>query len=509
MKKIFLYINKNKYIILLIILYTFLFLQMQNVVLYDDDFDVIYPVYQTQDLTNKINYIFSKMNYFWFEWSGRLVGHFIVTGGLSLFGIQFFRILNPIFIFLLSFYISKIILIYKKEDLKKILFYVSLLFCTSNIFLLRETFYWTYGGILYVWSFAILTIILYIICFYKKNNMKIPLIKKIIISILIFIITFTLEQYSFILICIFGYFLLKSIINKKINCNYLYFLLITILLFMISYFAPGNLAHKQILVNDFNEFTTKINIFEKMFSKYETIISCLCKSSFLGLQFVITSSLILLKNKKINLFMIVGNLAIILDKFFNLFPSIPISIDNDSLFFDFTFFNVIYVVFFSLYLASYIYIVYKYLNTKLSALMILAIASSVLPIICIRYIGFRYFFLINIILLIIFVYSIQDIKHRINIYEYVYIILSIFYFANLYNNYYINKQIYYYNEKNIINNNSVMINIKEIPYSRNKYSWHTYYNDFANEHKYYIYLYPNINKYYGCNTNNIIYQTGD
>ena len=108
MQKIFDFIKKYKFIILLIILYLLFFIQMQNVFMYADDYTFTIP---TKD--NFVSNFLDKIEIFYKFWSGRVFGHSVVISGMTLFGIQFFRILNPIFLFLFCYYMAKIININK------------------------------------------------------------------------------------------------------------------------------------------------------------------------------------------------------------------------------------------------------------------------------------------------------------------------------------------------------------------------------------------------------------
>ena len=124
MKRCLNFISKYKYLIGLIIVYILFFLQMQNVCFYGDDYEVLYPVHNEHNFSNVLSFCLQKMNYFWNEWSGRIVGHFTVSFVLSFFGIQFFRILNPIMVFFLIFLCLKIFSLFKKFDFTKLLFFI-------------------------------------------------------------------------------------------------------------------------------------------------------------------------------------------------------------------------------------------------------------------------------------------------------------------------------------------------------------------------------------------------
>ena len=87
MRSIWNSIYKYKYQILLVILYLILFVQMQNVFFYGDDYEILYPYHNPHDFLHILDYVLDKMHYFWYEWSGRIAVHFTVTFGSSMFGL--------------------------------------------------------------------------------------------------------------------------------------------------------------------------------------------------------------------------------------------------------------------------------------------------------------------------------------------------------------------------------------------------------------------------------------
>lgn len=85
--KILNFIKNYKYWFLIIVLYTLLFIQMQNVVMYADDYNITLILDQPY-----LETIISELIGYYNNWSGRLVGHAMVMSGLTIFGINFFRI---------------------------------------------------------------------------------------------------------------------------------------------------------------------------------------------------------------------------------------------------------------------------------------------------------------------------------------------------------------------------------------------------------------------------------
>lgn len=255
MKKIINFIIKNRYIILLLLLYIFFFIQMQFVHFYGDDFEVLYPLHNNYTFLNVLNFCLDKMSYFWNEWSGRIIGHFTVSFGLSFFGIQFFRILNPIMIFFLAYLCLKILSLFKKFDFMKYLFFLSLIIIGLNIYISRETLYWAYGGILYIWGFDLTLLTVYFVYKYylEKKNISIPLF--ILLSAICFMQTFILEQLSFMLISFLFIMLIINIKNKKNPISIFFLLVVSIIGFIVSSLAPGNVLRTNPLIEELNLYT--------------------------------------------------------------------------------------------------------------------------------------------------------------------------------------------------------------------------------------------------------------
>ena len=251
MKKVCQFIFRYKYVILLILLYGLMYMQMGNVFFYGDDFEVLYPVYNDRsNFIDVFRFSLQKMSYFWNDWSGRVVGHFIVSFGLSFFGINFFRFLNPIMVFILILLCLKILKLFVNFDIKKYLFFVSLVVFGVNLNLSRETLYWAYGGILYVWGFVLLLTVIYNVYRYYINNKKIPnLLFGLLLLLCIFQI-FILEQLSFLLIAFFSILIFDLIKKKKKNNQIFTFLIISVICFIIFMLSPGNVDRTEPLVQE-------------------------------------------------------------------------------------------------------------------------------------------------------------------------------------------------------------------------------------------------------------------
>lgn len=422
MKKILRFIIKYKYIILLILLYTFFFIQMQFIHFYGDDFEVLYPIHNNHTFFNIFNFCLDKMSYFWNEWSGRIVGHFTVSFGLSFFGIQFFRILNPIMIFVLVYLCLKILSLFKNFDFIKFFFFFSLVIIGFNIYISRETLYWAYGGILYVWGFNLTLLVIYFVYKYYLQNKKIPLILFILLSFICFIQTFVLEQLSFILISFLFLMIIDSIINKTNRSQLIFFFLIALIGFLTSSLAPGNIARTEPLVEELELYT----YFQVFLGKTHAFFNFLFNPKLLGIYIAVFALLINKKylsnlNKNASFFKKIPSL-IVISYFFIILISKTCNInilkfyeDTDVLFLMYgnnllsptnrliMYISMIFIIIYYLLLnISIFYMVFKifWKEQKFFVFsLLITYATNIITAILIRFIGVRYyiFFLIPIL----------------------------------------------------------------------------------------------------------------
>lgn len=532
MKKVIEFILKHKYIIFIIILYIFFFIQMQFVHFYGDDFNVLYPINSLKSINNVFSFCLQKMSWFWSFWSGRIAGHFIVSFGLSLFGIQFFRILNPIMIFIMIYLCLKIFELFRKFDFIKCLFYISLIVVSFNVYISREILYWAYAGILYVWGFNLTLIVIYII--YKKylQDAKFSLKSTLLLSFICFFQTFILEQFAFLLIAFLGLILIKYIKNHNIkNLKYILILLmITITGLVISTIAPGNYIRTKPLYEEIIGYSMLEIVLGKTHLFFNTIFDIkLCGIYLIILMILSNIKYFKTVNIKKNMKSILPSLLI--------FSYIIIIIINNVFRQDFLLFyellnydamysiryltifgSIIIIVYYVLLSVSFFYIIFKTINTKHKFLfyaLIVTFFVSLIPIIVIRYCGTRYylFYLMSIILVIVnYLLDLKEMSMKLsikkNICIFVYSILFIIVIKNISLNfigYYKNSKIYDYNDnvlKSNIKSNTYIIS--EIPYEDSLYSWQTNVTDYTGNHDYYdFYLQDFYEDYYGIPNDNI------
>lgn len=288
-QKIFNFIKKYKYIILLIILYFIFYLHMQNIYLYADDYNVINILKVSKNLQTVIYW-----DYF-MSWSGRLIGHSIVTAGLGYFGIQFFRFLNPIFLFLFCFYIAKILNIKGKYNVFKLTFFISLIILGLNIQLLREFLYWTDGTILYFWAYVPMLVIVYFVFDYFINNKDYSNLRFFISLFFITIINFTMESTGVLVIVMLFLICIDNFINKKMDKKILFLLIFSSIMLLGCYFIPGNLNRLYAQ----NEVFVKANLLQKFIIKIPIYFDSLFSQSIFSILLIISGILVyfLIKRK--------------------------------------------------------------------------------------------------------------------------------------------------------------------------------------------------------------------
>lgn len=561
------FIKKHKYKLLLLLLYAFLFVQMQFIFFYGDDYQVLYPVYKSRKFFSILNYCLDLMNYFWYQWSGRIVGHFTVSFGLSLFGIQFFRIINPIMIFLMLFLGLKIVQLFKNFDFEKYLFLVSFFFIGCSIYILRETLYWAYAGILYVWGFTLSLLLIYFILKFYLSNKSPSKLFLILLSILSFAQTFILEQLSFLMLI---FFLLMIVFSIKSNKKYKFLIVlfvITIIGFLISTSAPGNVLRTNPLAVELEGFTLLQIIFGKAYCFFAVLFNPKIYGIYSAILFVligkqyinqIKGKYSLLKFLPI-MFMISYIAVIFFDKIFNINTILFYESTNlDTLQFNnYSMPVLILIICYYVSLIISFFFMLFYTTYKKNRFVPLALLVSffciIIPVVCIRYIGTRYYLYFIVSEILTIVYYLSDIKIKnVTLVEILCIVIILFpkyimiclililiayrYFflkklknyqmltyivlftemtlvliniGNIFLGYFRNSKIYKINDYNLqqsLSNNG--ITIYEIPYNDALYSWHTNVLDFNHRHVYYgFYLNDFYENYYGIDMNNVFIST--
>lgn len=538
---------------------------MQLIHFYGDDYQVLYPIHGNRNFFDILNYCLDKMNFFWYQWSGRIVGHFTVSFGLSLFGIQFFRIINPVMVFVMIFLSLKILQLIRDFDFTKYLFYISLIIIGCNIYISRETLYWAYSGILYIWGFNLTLFVIYFVYKYYLKNKKIPMFLKIILSICCILQAFTLETLIFITIAFLILMIIFCIKNKKNYSFLVILLLISITGFLISAFAPGNVLRVDPLKVELQGF----NVLQIILGKVHGLFTMIFHPSIYGFYMGILLLLICknyLKTTKRNFYYKIP-LVIVLSYFIIIFIYKVFNI-NILLFFEihnidilqFYEYNSIYLILIHIYyvllMGSIFFMIFKTTfkqNKFFFFSIVITFISTIIPVICIRYIGSRYylFFLMNLILLIInYILDLKSLKisfidiiciiivsfskYGILIMLFLFLLSFILFRNNksfynksfnlvilciflsiiinlgvVFNGYKYNDKIYKENDKKLsdvsnLASDDFIIILSEIPYKYGLYSWHSNVLDFNNYHIYYgFYLNDFYSNYYGFDMNKV------
>lgn len=488
--KILNFFKKYKYWIFIIILYILLFMHMQSVVMYADDYWVTFKV---NSLASYINIITRELNYYFNYWSGRLLGHFTVISGLSIFGINFFRILNPIMIFLFSFICAKILKLKLNCDISKIIFWITFSILGINVYITRECLYWADGTILYLWGYVPLVLNIYIILKAIINKQKLSKLECFICLLLCTMINFIMEStqvfnLSFLFLLIFFY--RKEIFNnKKIFLIFFY----SIVIFILSFFIPGNLSRFN--NNSFNDVNFLYTIGNRFYSFVKIFTSCKFNTYLFVVAniIIIKTNLKLLKKEKVlfylltilNIFNAINLIFNFINEYnFNIFGLIfylvyiitiilfgYISCKENKFIINILLSGTISALFsvllstywctrfyFLYLLSSIIFIIYfcLYENNKEKEVILLSI------IFCLNY---NLFFILLIFIMLIKFFKLK----KINL-SYLCITIIVIVFSNRYLKtiYYYNKNatIFYYNNEileNKINTNNV-IYVKKLPY---------------------------------------------
>lgn len=555
MKNIWNFIYNYKYQILLVVLYLILFYQMQNVFFYGDDYEILYPYHNSRNFFSVLNFILDKMHYFWYEWSGRIAGHFIVTFGLSMFGIAFFRFLNPIMIFILCYLLTKIFLLFKTDNFYKILTIISLCIIGLNINISRDTLYWAYSCMIYIWFFNLTLLTIYIIYKDYLNKQKLSNLKFFLLALICIIQTFALEQITFILLAFFSvmlFFAKKNNIDRK---KILILLFLTIISFLIVSFCPGNNARLAVQNTELLGFS----YFEILLSKCYKFLCTILDIKGIGSYFLVLSILVKniydndFKKNKFALSSIIFYSFFIITLFNIFFPNANtfLNFANSIDTLDFASLGyisiILQIIIFGLFLFNLVYMIFKTLNKEhrffLNAFFI-SLISSMIPMLCIRYIGLRYFiYPLVVIIILSILYCDFNIKNKnfkrenivllgisfgiewaiifclivtlilifmkktvmIKIFSYLILMILFYNIITTLVGYYKNGIIYRKNIETFINaKENEPIFLEEIPYENSLYTWHALELDYNGIRQYYgFYLEDFYENYYGIDVENV------
>jgi hypothetical protein len=472
-------IKKNESLFVKIIftaLLLFLILQHHYIFMYYDDYGhasisyghVVSGVKGTE-LTLKG--LLEWINWYYFEWGGRVVYYFIFLVPLLSISISMFMFIQSIILFFIFVYMFKIIQSFN-ENFNPIVTILSLivLYGLIPLELLKESVFWASASVCYIWSLLPLTMGIYYLMRVTRIDAHIKTKEMFITPLLFFFAASSFEQSgAATLIFIFVYILYLAIVHKKL---YLRLTLPTFVLslcgVLIQYLSPGNIKRISIMHSDFRSLSLleKINsgipsvinfIFDPRTSIFIVILSLLSIST---LGMIVNEDN---KYKYLLAFPLVFSVYYLIKSYFNF----GISINMEIL--------IILIIFF--YFMLFFYQKKEYipiLFTAAAAIFCLILS----PVLQVRSLVFFLIFLfipINIVINSVYITINGKYKPQIII---VFVVFMAFSFNNYKNNYYGYKENYTY----AISNHKKLISISKEKKSTGWIELYKYPNDIYREH---------------------------
>ena len=219
--------------------------------MWNDEFAYSFIGGSTKKVTS-ISDILKSQHYYFNNWTGRNIVHFIIQLFCWL-GKEFFNVFNTL---IFSLYLICIFIITKSEkNLLNLLFIFAVVWLTAPV--LGETVFWLAGSVNYLWTTTYM--LFYLLIVNKINNNK-------IVYLLSFLLGYLHEN---IFILMGAYFFIETLFNKNITkqqvLKIFFFLLGSFLLIL----APGNFVRNKMMYGDlsfenkFNNFFNTMNLFIK------------------------------------------------------------------------------------------------------------------------------------------------------------------------------------------------------------------------------------------------------
>lgn len=300
--KIIDYIVNNKlYLTVMIIGFLLLLIQMNNVVLYADDFSL--KIYSKGGILSAINFFVKH----YMTWGGGFVSSYVII--LLMFDISIWCIITCIIILIFIVLVIKLVSNNKKINKGILATILWALIFIVNIFVSRETLFWLDGCVAYV--FNSFQVFIYIYMLYTRIFWKVE--KKydiIILPIVAFFSGWSSAQTGALaaIIPLIMLFISKFIKKEKIKKIFIIAAVFSIVGFMIFYFAPGNWSRMAVF-----DYFSNLDFLHKIAYRSNEIYGLLfnfIKFPFTGIPFylfsvIVLSSIIALKfvstekNKKI------------------------------------------------------------------------------------------------------------------------------------------------------------------------------------------------------------------
>ena len=224
---------------IMIIGFIILFIQMNNVVMYADDFTI--GIDAKSEATN----LFETFVFHYRSWGGGYTYCLVII--LQRLGFNIWKVINTCMIALMVFLCTKMIT-YKKPEYKNIVLIVLWTF----IFLLginvsRESIYWLDGSTAYVLCTFLMLMFIYII--YSKLIMKerIRKIDYILLPLSGFFAGWSSAQTGIVSLCMVLFIICYSIFKKKDKIKIIIWIatLFCLIGCLIFYMSPGNFSRMQ------------------------------------------------------------------------------------------------------------------------------------------------------------------------------------------------------------------------------------------------------------------------
>lgn len=281
LKKIYDYLNKNKFVIsLFFIIFILLAFQHSVISMYFDDYgnaslSYSYWVSNVDGTNYTISQLLEWAGHIYNNWGGRIFYAIVFIIPLLKHGIKAYMFVQTFVITGIIFFMYKIIKYYSKKQkyLSIVPIILFILYTCIDLSYLRHGIYWASASVLYVWP---LLPFMALLCYYiglcdkEKNNIKFnKVISSLIIIFLSFLTTFSQEQIGVGLV---GFVILYIISHhfkeiKKYLVIDLPLLVTTVISYIFLFMAPGNWVRMET-----NQEFAKLSIFEKVIKNYYKIL---------------------------------------------------------------------------------------------------------------------------------------------------------------------------------------------------------------------------------------------
>ncbi len=264
-----------------------------------------------------LRHIFGQAVGMYFSWEGRFISRILIN--ILTYHKWLWNIINSLVIITIIWEINKAV----KPTNKKVAVLLSVLtLLLMNIYTFSQVITWIAGNITYLFPLAI--ILVYTNYIRSNFSKEIPVNHKIILLLTnIFLPMFVEHMAGLLLMINISVIVIKYIINKKIDIEWLIYTIICLLSTLLMFFSPGTILRNATENLEFN----KLNIFSKVFYNLPNFIYyTFIVNSFLLIILSINHTYYLLKTK------LNKTLKILLILYMTIIPILTIIIYNLSQF---------------------------------------------------------------------------------------------------------------------------------------------------------------------------------